>query len=214
MDTDFARRQMVDQQARAWDVLDPTVLDVLATVRREDFVPDAYRAMAFADVEIPIGHGESMMTPTYEGRLLQALLPTAGDRVLEIGTGSGFVTACLASLAESVVSIDIYDDFTSRAAARLIDRRNVQLDTRDATASLPEGCFDAIAVTGSIEAFDTRLVEALAPGGRLFVVIGKAPAMEARRVTRTGDNDWRSEALFETSLKPLVHGAPPAKFWF
>ncbi len=214
MNTDFARQQMVDQQARAWDVLDPLILGVLGSVRREDFVPEIYRSVAFADVELPIGHGERMMTPTYEGRLLQALSIDPEDSILEIGTGSGFVTACLATLAATVHSIDIHDDFVQNAAARLEDFDNVTLDTMDATQSLPDGAFDAIAVTGSIEEFDTRFVDALAPGGRLFVVVGKAPAMQARLVTRTGDADWTSETLFETNLKPLVHGTPPPRFRF
>ncbi len=214
MNIDYARQQMVEQQARCWDVLDPLILGVLGSVRREDFVPEIYRSMAFADTEIPIGHGESMMTPTYEGRLLQALSIDPEDSILEIGTGSGFVTACLATLAARVYSIDIHDDFTQSAAARLEAFDNVQLDTMDATQSLPDGAFDAIAVTGSIEEFDTRFVDALAPGGRLFVVVGKAPAMQARLITRTGDSDWTSETLFETVLKPLVHGAPPPQFAF
>ncbi len=214
MDIDYARQQMVDQQARAWDVLDPDILDVLATVPREDFVPEIYRAMAFADVEIPIGHGEKMMTPTYEGRVLQALSLTPEDSVLEIGTGSGFLTACLASLASDVVSIDIHETFTRNAGERLEGFDSIRFETMDGTQTLPDGEYDAIAVTGSIESFDPRFVDALAVGGRLFVVVGKGPAMEARLVTRTSDTDWSSEALFETSLKPLVHGAPPPKFTF
>ncbi|MEM1173259.1 MAG: protein-L-isoaspartate O-methyltransferase [Pseudomonadota bacterium] len=214
MDIDYARQQMVDQQARAWDVLDPDILDVMASVPREDFVPEIYRAMAFADVEIPIGHGEKMMTPTYEGRVLQALSLTPDDSVLEVGTGSGFLTACLASLANEITSIDIHADFTQTARERLAGFDNIQLETMDATQSLPEGHFEAIAVTGSIETFDSRFVDALAPGGRLFVVVGKHPAMDARLVTRTSDSDWSSDALFETSLKALVHGAPPPGFTF
>ena len=216
MDTDFARQQMVEQQARAWDVLDPEVLRVLMEIPREQFVPTGFEPLAFADTQIPIGHGEAMMMPTIEGRLLQALLPKADDRVLEVGTGTGFLAACLARLATDVTSIDIYDDFLATARANLEDSgvSGITLLQMDAMEQLPGGPFDVIAVTGSIEVFDPRFVEALAPGGRLFVVVGAAPAMEARRITRIGDNDWHSESLFETNLAPLVNGALPPQFSF
>lgn len=216
MNTDFARQQMVDQQVRAWEVLDPDILDVMMTVPRELFVPSGFRPMAFADTEIPIGHGQTMMTPTLEGRVLQSLDLQKNDRVLEIGTGTGFLTACLAQLAGHVTSVDIYEEFTSNAAARLgkcgID--DVELLTMDATKDLPQGNFDAIAVTGSIQNFDPRFVMALAPGGRLFVVVGDPPVMEARLARRTGDNEWETIALFETCITPLVNGRLPPQFSF
>ncbi len=207
---------MIDQQVRAWTVLDPTVLDVLSALPREDFVPGAYQSMAFADTEIPLGHGEFMMTPTVEGRVLQALELCKDDNVLEIGTGSGFLTACLAKLAGTVTSIDIYDDFVRDAARKLAGAgiENVELRTMDATRELPGDRFDAIAVTGSIETFDPRFVDALRPGGRLFVVVGSPPIMDARLVRRTGDTDWKSESLFETRVGPLVHGTLPPQFVF
>lgn len=216
MNIDFARQQMIDQQVRAWTVLDEAVLGVLSTVPREAFVPKPYESMAFADMEIPLGHGEFMMTPTVEGRVLQALELGAHDHVLEIGTGSGFLTACLATLAARVTSVDIHEDFVRDAGGKLAEAGidNVDLCTLDATRDLPAERFDAIAVTGSIETFDTRFVEALRPGGRLFVVVGADPVMEARLVRRTGDADWTSEALFETSLGPLVHGSLPPQFEF
>ena len=216
MNTDFARQQMIDQQVRAWTVLDPAVLDVLSTVPREKFVPKAYESLAFADMEIPLGHGEYMMTPTVEGRVLQALELGANDHVLEIGTGSGFMTACLATLAARVTSVDIHEDFVRAASRKLADAGidNIDLRTLDATRELPGERFDAIAVTGSIETFDTRFVDALRPGGRLFVVVGAEPVMEACLVRRTGDADWKSETLFETSLGPLVHGRLPPQFEF
>jgi len=216
MNTDFARQQMVSQQIRAWDVLDASVLQVISTVPREHFVPAGYETLAFADTEIPIGHGQSMMTPPVEGRLLQALELEHSDNVLEIGTGTGFLTACLAGLAASVTSVDIHDDFL-RVAARHLEEsgiENVDLVAMDATQELPKKHYDAIAVTGSIQTFDPRYVEALHPGGRLFIVVGDAPAMDARLVRRTGDNDWRSETLFETNLTPLLHGALPPQFSF
>jgi len=216
MDTDFARQQMVDQQVRAWDVLHPDVLQVLKNVPREQFVPTGYEALAFADTEIPIGHGQFMMTPTLEGRLLQALKPTSTDKVLEIGTGSGFLAACLARLSDSVTSVDIHDDFLEAAKVNLEDSGigNVTLLSMDAMQELPDEKFDVVAVTGSIEDFDPRFVDALNPGGRLFVVVGTSPAMDARLVTRTGDNDWQSESLFETVLAPLVNGSKPPQFLF
>ncbi len=216
MNIDFARQQMIDQQVRAWTVLDPAVLDVLSAIPREKFVPESYESMAFADMEIPLGHGEFMMTPTVEGRVLQALELDTNEHVLEIGTGSGFLTACLAKLSGTVTSVDIHEDFVRSAARKLTNAGidNVELRTMDATRELPGTRYDAIAVTGSIETFDTRFVDALRPGGRLFVVVGTPPIMEARLVRRAGDTDWRSEILFETSLAPLVHGALPPQFVF
>lgn len=216
MDTDFARRQMVEQQVRAWEVLDPDVLQVLKDIPREQFVPTGFESLAFADTEIPIGHQQSMMTPTIEGRVLQALDPAPHEKILEIGTGTGFLAGCLARLSAEVTSIDIHADFIAAARANLEDSgiNDVTLLTMDATRELPEGTFDAIAVTGSIETFDPRFVQALNPGGRLFVVVGKAPAMDARLVTRTGEREWESRSLFETVLDPLVNGTEPPSFLF
>ena len=216
MNTDFARLQMVNQQVRGWNVYDEDVLDMLKSLPRERFVPAGREMLAFADVEIGIGHGEHMMTPTVEGRLLQALGLGGDESVLEIGTGSGFMTACLASLAENVTSIDIHADFLAEAESRLADCEidNVELIEMDAMRDLPSGGFDAIAVTGSIQTFDPRFVDALNPGGKLFVVVGDAPAMEARLVERSDSNDWHSISLFETTLRPLVHGALPPQFSF
>ncbi|MBT8081456.1 MAG: protein-L-isoaspartate O-methyltransferase [Gammaproteobacteria bacterium] len=216
MNTDYARLQMVMQQVRGWNVYDEDVLAMLMELPREHFVPAGYEPLAFADVAIPLGHGEHMMTPTLEGRLLQALGLRSDDRVLEIGTGSGFMTACLARLARHVTSLDIYPDFIKDAERKLeqegID--NVELIEMDATRELPEGRFDAIAVTGSIQAFDPRFVEALDAQGRLFIVVGDAPAMEAKLIERTNAHDWNTVALFETDLQPLVHGALPPQFTF
>ena len=216
MNTDYARQQMIDQQVRAWTVLDEDVLEVLSRVPREKFVPPAYRPLAFADVEIPIGYGESMMTPTVEGRVLQALELTGSENILEIGTGSGFLTACLAQLGDRVTSIDIHDSFVRDAADKLEDQgiTNVELATMDAIRALPGGRFDAIAVTGSIESMDPRFVDALDTDGRVFVVVGAPPVMDARRVRLTPEGDWVTESLFETELAPLVNGALPPQFHF
>ena len=160
MDTDFARRQMVEQQVRAWDVLHPDILKVLSDVQREQFVPTGFEALAFADTEIPIGHGQTMMTPTLEGRMLQALDPDSDDRVLEIGTGTGFLAACLARLAGQVTSIDIHESFLESAKVNLEDSgiNDVNLLAMDATRELPSGEFNVVAVTGSVEEFDPRFV--------------------------------------------------------
>jgi len=216
MNKDFARQQMIEQQVRAWDVLDANVLNGLRKVPREAFVPDGFEALAFSDSEIPLGNGQMMMTPTIEGRVLQALGLVGDEKVLEIGTGSGFLTAVLAKMSAHVTSVDIFDEFIESARGRLAecDIKNVDLMNMDATKELPEGTFDAIAVTGSIQAFDSRFVDALNPGGRLFVVIGDAPAMSATLVTRVDEDNWESDALFETELAPLINGALPPQFSF
>lgn len=216
MNTDIARQKMIEQQVRAWDVFDPDVLEVLSKVPREQFVPFGYEALAFADTEIPIGQGQSMMTPTVEGRVLQALDLDGTEKVLEIGSGNGFLTACLSRLAEQVTSLEIFEDLKKRAADNLADAGidNVELLSMDATQELPDGKFDAIVVTGSLQTHDPRLVEALEVDGRLFVVIGDAPVMDALIVRKTGENAWASETLFETELTPLINGALPPQFIF
>lgn len=216
MDTDFARRQMVQQQVRTWNVADPSVLAVLAELHRELFVPAGFEELAFADTAIPLPHSQMMMTPTVEGRLLQALKLEPQHRVLEIGTGTGFLTACLAKLAAAVTSVDIFSDFVSMAESNLADARieNTELICMDATKELPKGEFDAVAVTGSLPVFDTRFVDAVKPGGRLFVIVGDSPVMDARIVTRIGENDWSTKSLFETDVRPLLNASRPSAFSF
>jgi len=217
---ELARFNMVEQQIRPWEVLDPKVLSLLEELPREDFVPEAYQHLAFADIEIPIGHAQHMMFPRMEGKLLQTLDIQPDDRVLEIGTGSGFLTACLARLADSVVSIDIHKEFTDRAR-KILDKlgiHNVQLRTGDALAAPLEadGPFDAIAITGSLpsgslaEVFRTQLKT----GGRLFVIIGEAPVMQAQLITRLSDTSFREEAILETEQAPLENAQTPAVFEF
>ena len=216
MNTEYARLQMVNQQVRGWNVYSEDVLAVLKELPREQFVPQGFESLAFAELEIPLGHGEYMMTPTIEGRLLQALNLEGDENVLEIGTGSGFMTACLARLGAQVTSVDIHEDFIADAARKLEQQGidNVTLLQMDATDQLPDGPFDAIAVTGSVQTFDPRFVEALSEHGRLFIVVGDAPAMEAKLVERTDAHDWQTVSLFETNLRPLVHGALPPQFVF
>ena len=216
MKTDIARQKMIEQQVRAWDVLDPEVLETLAKIPRERFVPIGFETLAFADTEIPIGHGQFMMTPTIEGRVLQALDLGPNDDVLEIGTGSAFLTACLAHLARHVTSIDIFEDFTSAAEGKLSDvwLDNVTLITADATQELPDGVFDAVVVTGSVPTLDQRLIDVLSEDGRLFLVTGSSPAMQARLIRRDSATGWTSEVLFETDLRPLVNAALAPQFAF
>ena len=214
--TEAARRQMIEQQVRAAAVLDPRVLEALAAVPRERFVPEAYRSVAFADAPIPIGHGQWMLPPALEGRILQALAPLRGERVLEVGTGTGFFAACLAHLTGSVDSIEIHADLAA-GAARAIEAAGmsrVSIVAADALAREYQGDYQVVAVTGSLPVPERRLERALAVGGRMFVVIGADPVMEARLVTRTGEDSWLSEALFETRIEPLILRSPPSRFHF
>jgi len=214
--TEAARRQMIEQQVRTWDVLDPRVLETLAAVPREKFVPEAYRAVAFADAAIPIGHGQFMLKPGVEGRILQALAPARGQRALEIGTGSGYFAACLAHLTGAVDSIEIHADLALRALGAIegLGISRVNVETADALARDYAAQYELIAVTGSLPAAERRFERALAIGGRMFAVIGSAPIMEARLVTRTGDETWLSEVLFETVVEPLLQSAPVSRFRF
>lgn len=209
MDFDTARTTMIENQIRPWEVLDPRVLDALGKVRREDFVPLAYRTLAFADIALPLEHGESMLKPVVEGRLLQALDLNPADEVLEIGTGSGFVTACLAWLAHAVTSIDIHADFIEAARTRLnaAGAHNVRLEVADAMGWNAGRQYDAVCVGGAVAEIPPRMFDWVKPGGRLFVVRGHAPAQEALRMTRRGDG-WHSESLFETDI-PYLRGAAP-----
>lgn len=214
--TEAARRQMIEQQVRTWDVLDTRVLETLAAVPREKFVPEAYRGVAFADAPIPIGHGQHMLPPALEGRMLQALAPMRGERALEIGTGSGYFAACLAQLTGTVESIEIHADLAAFAARAIGEQgiARIAIETGDALAREYPVVYEVIAVTGSLPAPEPRFERALVVGGRMFVVIGSAPVMEARLVTRTGEDSWLSEALFETRIDPLVLPAPPSRFRF
>ncbi len=205
---------MLGQQIRAWEVLDDRVLGALGQIRRESFVPDAYRELAFADLDIPLAHGQQMMTPKIEGRLLQALCLEPSDDVLEIGTGTGFLTACLARLANSVVSVDIYEDFSREAKAKLgqLDARNVEFRTQDALTMGHQEQFDAIAVTGSVPELDDHFIRMLRPGGRLFIVVGLEHVLEARVVTMHERGEFAQESLFESVITPLVNAERPEPF--
>jgi protein-L-isoaspartate(D-aspartate) O-methyltransferase len=216
MDTVAARRQMVDQQIRTWEVLDPRVLDVLSSVPREAFVPPAYRELAFADTPIPLGFGQSMLAPLLQGRILQALGLNASDSVLEVGTGTGYLTACLGLLASDTHSIDIRPEFTAMAGANLraVPQASVRLETRDAFGAGSFGEYDVIALSGSLPVYDTRFEKALRVGGRLFAVVGTAPVMDAILVRRVDSTEWIRESLFETVIDPLVNATASQAFVF
>ncbi len=216
MDTVAARLQMVDQQIRTWEVLDPRVLDVLVRVPREAFVPPQYRELAFADAPIPIAPGQTLLAPKLQGRILQALDLDARDRALEIGTGTGYLAAALSLLARETTSIEILPELAAAAAMnlRLFPEAQVKLETRDAFGDEPLGEFDAIAVTGSLPVYDKRFERALRIGGRLFVVVGVAPVMEAMIVRRVDAAEWVSEVLFETVIPPLIGAPMPPRFVF
>jgi protein-L-isoaspartate(D-aspartate) O-methyltransferase len=210
MDLLQARSNMIEQQVRPWDVLDQHVLDVLAEIPRDTFVDEQHRGVAYSDFPLPIGHDQHMLKPTVEGRLLQALLLEVTDSVLEIGTGSGFMTACLARLAAKVDSIEIIPALAESAQARLQDRGigNVTVLQQDATASWDaKDGYDAIAFTGAIPSVPDFYKNKLNVGGRLFAFIGEStqPAMEAVLITRVNDAEWSRESLFETSVDLLVN---------
>lgn len=216
IDYNQARELMVEQQVRPWDVLDTRVLGVLATLPRETFVPEIHRALAYADVEIPLGHGQKMMKPVVEGRTLQALLLQEGEEVLEIGSGGGYLAACMGALAREVVSLEIIPELAARARAQLDASGhggNVRVETADAMSYSTDRRFDAICVTAAMEVVPSRFLQWLRPGGRLFVVRGRSPVMEAVLV-HNEVNGPRIESLFETDLPYLAGAAPAPAFVF
>jgi protein-L-isoaspartate(D-aspartate) O-methyltransferase len=217
-ESSYARRIMVERQIRTWDVFDGRVLALLETLPRERFVPKRYRNLAYADTDIPLGDGQFMMAPKVEGRMLQALDVQADDSILEIGTGSGFATACLATLGREVTSCDVREAFLAPAREALEAcelGEKVELHHQDASRlDWAKRRFDVICVTGSMPLLDPGFAAHLEIGGRLFVIFGVAPAMEALLITRTGEDEWSREALFETVLPPLDNVATPSPFHF
>jgi protein-L-isoaspartate(D-aspartate) O-methyltransferase len=212
-----ARFNMIEQQIRTWEVLDQRVLDVLFRVRREDYTPEIYRALAFMDMEIPLGHGEKMLQPKQGAHMLQALELAPSDWVLEIGTGSGYMTALLASMSAHVYSVDIHEDFTHSAGAKLRqhDVTNVTLETGDAARGWDRhGPYDAIVLTGSVPILSENFKRSLKPGARLVVVLGEPPVMQAQLITCLGAAAYNTIALFETCIAPLKNAPQPERFVF
>jgi protein-L-isoaspartate(D-aspartate) O-methyltransferase len=217
MNFEQARSNMVEQQVRPWEVLDERVLELLETTHREDFVPVRYRKMAFTDMAIPLDHDQNMMKPVVEGRLLQALELKPEETVLEIGTGSGFITACLAQMAKSVVSVDIHEQFSNEVRAKLKEKdiTNVELETGDVMSGWqPEQAHDVVVVTGSVPDIPDHFRGWVNPGGRMFVVSGEEPAMEAKLLTKLNATEWREESLFETDLARLINAQKAPEFEF
>src|SRR5687768_842225 len=217
MDFERARFNMVEQQIRPWDVLDPRVLERLFCMRREDYVPQPYRALAFADMEIPLGHGEKMLQPKLEARLVQDLALKDTDRVLEVGTGSGYMTALLAGLSAHVYSVEIIAEFSASAAARLQAHgiRNVTLETGDAARGWDRHApYDAVVLTGSVPVLPDGFAKSLKPGGRLLAVVGEPPVMEAKLVTCVAAGAYNAVGLFETCIAPLKNAPQPERFVF
>jgi protein-L-isoaspartate(D-aspartate) O-methyltransferase len=215
-----ARQQMVDQQVRTWEVLDATVLGVLLQVHRDDFVPAALHHVAFADCNVPLGHGQIMLAPKLDGRILQALAVKPSDEVLDVGTGSGFLAACLGRLSTRVRTLEIFSDLAERATANLqaAAANNVIVEVADALQLSELERYDAIAITGSFpnpgKPADNSFARALKVGGRLFMVEGKGLVMQAIKLTRTAQNEWQREELFETVIPPLVNIEQPSAFVF
>lgn len=205
---------MLSQQIRAWDVLDQRVLDTLKSTPRELFVPESERDFAFADMEIPLAHGQCMMGPKVEARLLQELAVEPDDAVLEIGTGSGYLAACLGRMARSVCSLEIFPDLSAAAGMKLqlagID--NVELRAEDATLASFDRKFDAIAVTASVPSLTGQFTGLLRPGGRLFIVVGHAPIMQAMQVRLLDDGSLIEKSLFETLLTPMINAPQTEAF--
>lgn len=216
MNIELARQQMVDQQVNTWDVFDERVLSVMQEVKRERFTPPAWESVAYADADIPLAHGQVMLPPKIHGRILQALNPGLDDVALEIGTGSGYLAACMGRLAGRVRSLEIFADLADSARATLVAAaaNNVAVEIADGMQLDEPSTYDVIAVTGSLPVYDERFQRALRPGGRLFVVVGQAPVMEAWKITRVGEREWQRESLFETVLAPLVNAPRPPAFVF
>lgn len=217
MNIELARHNLIEQQIRPWDVLDNGVLETVMRCPREAFVAPAQHNLAFADIELPIGHGEAMMYPKVEARMLQAVQIQPDDRILEIGTGSGYVTMLLANMGAHVTSVEINEELALAARQRLrhqgIDNAEVKIGD-GATGWSQNQPYDVIVITGSLPSLPETFKGNMQIGGRLFVVVGEAPIMQARLVTRTNVNEWREEMLFDTLLRPLIHTLSTTSFQF
>ena len=217
MDVELARFNMVEQQIRPWEVLDPEVLDLMMTVKRELFVPEAYRAVAFADVEVPLTNGSKMWPPRVEARLLQEIALKKSDRVLEIGTGSGFLAALIANKVTEVLSVEI-----DKVQAELAKKNLAAAGVRNVTVEVADGLkgfaakapFDVIVVTGGLPSVPAELLSQLKVGGRLAAIVGVAPLMQAQIITQTAEGVFSTMALFETAIDLLKSVKPAPSFEF
>ena len=203
---EVAKFNMIQQQIRPWEVLDNQVLSVLDEIDRQDFVQDCYKGLAYADCRIPISTGATMFPPTVEGRMLQALLIEPDDNILEIGSGSGYITACLAKLGKQVLSLDINPETLDLARQNIAryELTNVEFDEADAFNCKYDQVFDVIAVGGAVRKVPENLKQALSVGGRMFIIVGQSPVMQALLITRAGSNEWSTQSLFETDLPALT----------
>jgi protein-L-isoaspartate(D-aspartate) O-methyltransferase len=214
-DIERARFNMIEQQIRTWEVLNDRVLNIIKNVPREEFVPERYKNLAFSDLQLPLPREQAMEEPRVQARILQAVDPQPSEQVLEIGSGSGYLTACLAKMAAHVTSVDIFPELTEMArrnlAAHGID--NATLETGDAARGWDDGRrYDVIVVTGSLPELHKNFHQSLTIGGRLFLMTGKAPIMEAELITRIDEDQWATEGLFEGYLKPLVNAPETKRF--
>ncbi|MDP2761716.1 MAG: protein-L-isoaspartate O-methyltransferase [Sideroxyarcus sp.] len=216
MNLEQVRFNMIEQQIRPWDVLDPHVLELLKVMRREQFVPPASKALAFVDTEIPLGHGATMWQPKLEARAVQALNLQATDSVLEVGSGSGYLTALLARMAAQVTSVEIEPELNAQASRNLATHNinNVTLQVGDAAQHWGEAEYDAIVLTGSTPVLPPAYKQQLKVGGRLFAIVGDAPAMQAQLITRTAADAFETRTLFETNVAPLRNALQPERFVF
>ncbi len=217
MDVDIARHNMIEQQIRSWEVLDPAILELLPEVPREEFVPKDFKNLAFADTNIDLGHGQVMMTPKTEARILQSLQIKSSDIVLEIGTGSGYLTALLAKLGQNITSYEYFADISSQAKTNLELQsiNNVNLINKDIFQDMPtESSFDVIVITGSMCQENVIFNNALKIGGRLLQIIGQPPVKEAILLTRNGEESWRTESIFEMDIAPLIGAEEKPSFQF
>ncbi|MBT8113375.1 MAG: protein-L-isoaspartate O-methyltransferase [Gammaproteobacteria bacterium] len=219
MDIEQARFNMIEQQIRPWDVLDVDVLKVIEDTPREFYVPTQHQKLAFSDLEIPLDHDQFMMSPKLEARMLQALQIQVDDKVLEIGTGSGFVTACLAKLGKHVDTIEYYSDLSTHAQTTLQKQqiRNISFKVGDVLdksffSNQINKQYDVIAITASMPVYSDIFEDFLKENGRLFVVAGKAPVMHARLITRIDNYGFTTTNLFETDLQPLIGMHAPQVF--
>ncbi len=215
MNLENARFNMIEQQIRPWEVLDQRVLDLLNKLPREDFVPERYRRLAYMDTTLPLGNDQVMMPPRVEARILQALNIQADETVLEVGTGSGYVTALLANLGDHVYSVDINAEMTRTAGDKLADCgiTNVTLETGDAARGWDAHApYDVIVITGSLPLLPVSFKQALNVGGRMVAILGDSPVMEVVLITREGESEWAQETLFETDLPALINAPEPERF--